>query len=284
MPEYTMQAVVQQTGVPPDTLRSWERRHGFPAPARSGSNRRLYSERDIAAVQWLRDQTGRGQGTSEAVQMLLSRMSSQPVPTQDSSSKAIEPTPVIPLEILEVALAEGRMADAQSAWDHIAIAVSPDALGNDVILPMYHHIRANDISHHVESQVLAFLARKATVLLDHAGPDPGTRTICIASVEGHQSNLPATVLAAALSRNGFRIYLPILDAADVAAVDTIGQLSPDIVVLVSAADAPNRAMTTFARMLSDQRVYGWSSSGVASFPDSVEPLPVSPIDASLALR
>ncbi|HVL24325.1 MAG TPA: MerR family transcriptional regulator, partial [Thermomicrobiales bacterium] len=65
-----MQAVAQQTGVPPDTLRSWERRHGFPAPSRTDSNRRLYSERDIAAITWVRDQTERGQGTNEAIAML----------------------------------------------------------------------------------------------------------------------------------------------------------------------------------------------------------------------
>src|SRR5690606_26781295 len=78
VPEFTMQAVSHETGVPDDTLRSWERRYGFPTPSRDDSNYRIYSERDIIAVAWLRDQTRRGQGISEAIAMLRRIIASTP--------------------------------------------------------------------------------------------------------------------------------------------------------------------------------------------------------------
>ncbi len=43
--------VVGRTGVAEGTLRMWERRHGFPAPARLTSGHRRYSEHDLQAVQ-----------------------------------------------------------------------------------------------------------------------------------------------------------------------------------------------------------------------------------------
>jgi DNA-binding transcriptional MerR regulator len=52
-PLYNLKAVVQQTGLKPDTLRAWERRYGLPAPQRSAGRHRLYSRHDIETVKWL---------------------------------------------------------------------------------------------------------------------------------------------------------------------------------------------------------------------------------------
>src|SRR5687768_1711294 len=78
VPEFTMQAVTNETGVPGDTLRSWERRYGFPRPSRDESNYRIYTERDIVAAAWLRDQTRRGQGISEAISRLQGILETAP--------------------------------------------------------------------------------------------------------------------------------------------------------------------------------------------------------------
>lgn len=71
-PVYNTRAVVQRTGVPADTFRAWERRYGFPVPSRTCGNQRLYSERDIAIISWLRDQTRAGLTISQAVQLFQS--------------------------------------------------------------------------------------------------------------------------------------------------------------------------------------------------------------------
>jgi DNA-binding transcriptional MerR regulator/methylmalonyl-CoA mutase cobalamin-binding subunit len=43
-------ALSRATGVPADTLRTWERRYGFPAPERTGSGHRRYSLRTLARL------------------------------------------------------------------------------------------------------------------------------------------------------------------------------------------------------------------------------------------
>jgi DICT domain-containing protein len=49
-PELSTAQLAARTGLPPGTLRMWESRHGFPAPARLPGGHRRYSERDVEAV------------------------------------------------------------------------------------------------------------------------------------------------------------------------------------------------------------------------------------------
>ena len=49
-PELSTAQLASRTGLPAGTLRMWESRHGFPAPARLPGGHRRYSERDVEAV------------------------------------------------------------------------------------------------------------------------------------------------------------------------------------------------------------------------------------------
>src|SRR3954470_16939139 len=42
--------VAEQTGVAAGTIRMWEQRYGFPAPARTASGYRIYTEQDVVAI------------------------------------------------------------------------------------------------------------------------------------------------------------------------------------------------------------------------------------------
>ena len=66
-PLYNIKAVVQATQISPSTLRAWERRYNMCQPQRSESGYRLYSERDIAVIRWLRAQVDAGMSISQAV-------------------------------------------------------------------------------------------------------------------------------------------------------------------------------------------------------------------------
>jgi DNA-binding transcriptional MerR regulator len=72
-PRYNIKAVVQETQVNISTLRAWEQRYGVPHPKRSDHGHRLYSERDIGIIKWLRQCTEHGLAISQAVAMLRDR-------------------------------------------------------------------------------------------------------------------------------------------------------------------------------------------------------------------
>ena len=72
VPLFNTKAVVHQTGVPAPTLRAWERRYGILTPRRGENDYRLYSERDIATVSWLRERVDSGMTISQAIALLRS--------------------------------------------------------------------------------------------------------------------------------------------------------------------------------------------------------------------
>ena len=66
-PHYNIRAVERLTGVPAPTLRSWERRYGFPSPHRTLTARRLYTDDEVRAIRWVREQTERGLSVAQAI-------------------------------------------------------------------------------------------------------------------------------------------------------------------------------------------------------------------------
>src|SRR3954471_24902424 len=80
-PVFNTKAVAYETGVPADTFRAWERRYGMPRPQRTAGGHRLYSERDIAIIRWLRDRTDAGVNISYAVLLLTNTLDASVVTT-----------------------------------------------------------------------------------------------------------------------------------------------------------------------------------------------------------
>src|SRR5579875_946276 len=71
-PIYNTRAAVKLTQVEAPRLRAWERRYAILSPHRSTNSYRLYSERDLAIIRWLREQVEAGMTISQATSYLKS--------------------------------------------------------------------------------------------------------------------------------------------------------------------------------------------------------------------
>lgn len=97
-PIFNTKSVAQQTGVAAPTLRAWERRYTMLAPERAENTYRLYSERDIATIRWLKERVDGGMSISQATTLLRyladehHKRASNAAPTQHFS-------PTFPLHI-----------------------------------------------------------------------------------------------------------------------------------------------------------------------------------------
>ena len=69
---YRIQSVAEMTGVSAATLRAWERRYGIPAPQRTASAYRLYTDRDVELIRRVRELCANGVAPAQAVQMIRS--------------------------------------------------------------------------------------------------------------------------------------------------------------------------------------------------------------------
>ena len=252
-PDYTMGALAQRTGVPSDTIRSWERRYGFPKPVRTETNQRRYSEQDIALVIWLREQTEVGQGISEAISMLKSRM-------REAARGSVlvqerKPAMLSPEDNLLYLLRHGDTEAAQSSWDDLAIALSPGAV-LEALMRLYLRLwhSAFEEQSFSSERAHAFLLRKAMVLLDHAAPDSGLRTFALV-IANDKDTIPATLLGAVLARGGQRVITPFPLVASLMAVNAVLSINPDSIVLVGTSA---EQATSFSRLIPEVTVHRWN--------------------------
>lgn len=268
-PDYTMGALARRTGVPSDTIRSWERRYGFPKPRRTDTNRRRYSERDIASVTWLREQTEFGQGISEAISMLKSRISESAYSSASSQSRdqmSVAPSKPSPEDILMKKLRQGDTEAAQLSWDKLTIALSPEAIMN-ALLRLYLGLQqtAPGTRSFTTDRAHAFLLRKATVLLDLAGPDAGKPASVLVTADPNDP-IPVTLLAAVLARSGHRVVMPFLLVASLTTVDAVHDTAPDIIVLVGTSD---EQAASFSRLVPGVDIHRWNPSKKEESADSL---------------
>ena len=254
-PIYNTRAVVRRTGVPADTFRAWERRYGVPSPLRTEGNQRLYSERDIRMISWLREQTAAGLTISQAILLMRSarnpRTPQLPAPSSQTDEKVAEAITGRLRDYPEpLSSARHRMIDAFArldgqAADHILQETYAWADLEAVLVELLHgsvaEIIANDEYNAITSPCVhfakAFVHRKFASLLNLSNPNDGRGPVLMAGVEGEHRTLTLHLAAVFLSRAGYRITFLGPDVPWSAFVEAI-RIAQPAVACVSATDLP----------------------------------------------
>lgn len=242
-PVYNTRAVVQRTGVPADTFRAWERRYGLPRPERSPGNHRLYSDRDIATISWLREQTLSGLTISQSVALFRSAVSIQTGAHSvgrrsdagdDDISGEYDPLGRYRDELFEslISFDAGR---ADRILEEVIAIGSVEDLGLYVLQPILAELgdrwaQGNDALGAAHFAT-AFIARKLGALFNLSMPDVGRGPVLAACLEGELHDLGLLLTSLFISRRGYRvIYLgPNLPLAGL--VEAVGRILPRAILL-----------------------------------------------------
>jgi len=120
-PTYNLKAVVQETGLKPDTLRAWERRYGIPDPDRTGGGHRLYSLYDINTLKWLLARQEEGLSISRAVALWHSLQAEGRDPLVVYSPTP-NPLPSHEVESYTIIASGSAMVDLRRAWIDACLA------------------------------------------------------------------------------------------------------------------------------------------------------------------
>jgi MerR family transcriptional regulator, light-induced transcriptional regulator len=246
-PVYTIKTVVQETGIPPATLRAWERRYGVLSPGRSDGGYRLYSERDIAILRWLKTQVDMGVSISRAVALLEMRHQAGEEPELKATRAAAEGAALAstgargPEAIVEE-LTETLLGFEELRVEAIlneAFALYPvETVAEDIIAPalveigeMWHRGEASIVQEHFAT---AILRRRLTALF-HAYAQPAAGPLAITGsgpAEWHDVGI--LLVSLVLRRVGWRvIYLGQNVPAHHLSLE-IARLKPTVVCLSAA--------------------------------------------------
>lgn len=237
-PKYTIGWVARSTGIRAATLRVWERRYGFPQPARTGTRYRLFSDEEVLWIRWVQDRIAEGISPRQAV-WLAQRRREAALPPSSGSGVSLE---AVKEELLAALLAfDGSRAEGLLRAAHGA--ASAESVVREVLLPAVAAVgaeweagRATVSQEHFASH----LALQHLAALLHGPVPSGPRLVC-ACAPGEHHQLGLLYVAAAARLRGWQvIYL----GADTPAADLLGlaeRLRPQAVLVscvnVDAADA-----------------------------------------------
>ncbi len=288
IPEYNTHAVAERTGIPAATFLAWERRHEVPAPYRTARNQRLYSERDIDQLVWLRDRTAEGMTISQAVAKLpyaagdheqpsgggdnavesdsdivVSMAASHDMISETSESIASPSTPGFDQypdsAISRIVNAFGRY-DSRQALAELAgfAAMSPVSMVPDTIIPGVLAAIADRVGSGTLSPVVLRVARESLVrklgtLFDVINEWSPEGLCVVAGISSETSEIDVMLEAVRVARRGLRV-LPLgtdISLADL--VDIADVLHPQQITLVASTVGAARNVQTFEDHLNMRR-------------------------------
>ncbi len=234
MPLYNTKAVAQETSVPADTFRAWERRYGVPRPHRTDGGHRLYSERDIAIIRWLRDRTAEGMTISQAIALMATGSEvnlnwlDTAVDTEPHSWERFNAQLFAALTDFNEKRAEKIMGEAFALYpldDVFFNLVQPTMVE---VGEQWHQGKISVAAEHFATQ---FMRRKLSSIFNNYNISEGRGVILVGCAPGELHDLGSLLLAVLLVRHGWQvIYLgaqvPLKDL-----IDTIERLQPDMVCM-----------------------------------------------------
>src|SRR5215212_3387439 len=252
-PVFNTKAVARETGVPADTFRAWERRYGMPRPQRTPGGHRLYSERDIAIIRWLRDRTDEGVNISHAVLLLSNTLdaSATDLPAGNDMARALGQL------IDEVVQALTNFDSTQA--DHIlseAFSIYPfEQVLLELVQPamveigeLWHRGQINVAVEHFATQ---FVRRKLAGLMNVFDAAGSRGTIIVGCAPSELHDLGLLMSALFLVRRGWHVvYLgPQVPVSDL--LEAVRTIKPLLVCLSASTVTTAMELMAVARSLSE---------------------------------
>jgi DNA-binding transcriptional MerR regulator/methylmalonyl-CoA mutase cobalamin-binding subunit len=258
-PLYNIKAVVQATNISPSTLRAWERRYHMCQPQRSDSGYRLYSDRDIAIIRWLKAQVDAGMSISHAVAWLQNLLDSGDngqaalLPTPSARTQDAAPPTLSQLDVQNFSSLHKKLLEALLLYrEHEAEQVLSDAfslyameqVGEHVIVPTMIEIgerwHRQEISVTREHYASNYLLQRLAAILRVVPNGYGGPLVWVGCAPGERHEMGVLLLCIYLRRAGFQVrYL----GQDLPADDLLQEavLQKPALVLLSAASADSAA-------------------------------------------
>jgi MerR family transcriptional regulator, light-induced transcriptional regulator len=245
-PLYNIGVVTRMTGISMATLRAWERRYNYPESSRTAGGHRLYSERDVFRLRWVKERIDEGMQTAQAINALRHQEERGHLHQETFPSNEVirreEGKPILShyTDLLVESLIDRQLDRSDQVLGDALASATPDDLILHVIGPAMSSIgdawenkRISVVTEHLATNYL----RQRLLMWMLSGPPPYPRppiVLACAPDEWHEGSL--LILGSLLRRRRWPVaYLgqnvPLSDLATF-----IQEIKPNLVVLVAMMD------------------------------------------------
>jgi DNA-binding transcriptional MerR regulator len=251
-PLYNIGVVSRMTGISMATLRAWERRYDFPEADRTAGGHRLYSERALMRLKWVKDRIDEGMQTAQAINALRHQeetghlvltgqdLTGEPTRLVEGDITTEKPYLSVVHKRLVDALIDGNVSTADLVVGEAMAAFSPEDLILGVFGPAFFTIGdlwMNDqISVATEHLASNYLRQRLLMWMISGPPPRVTRSIVLACAPGELHEGSLLILGSLLRRRRWPVaYLgqtvPLEDLASFAE-----EIDPNLLVVVAMTE------------------------------------------------
>lgn len=200
-----VQAVELRTGITAETLRTWERRYGWPRPQRLPNDYRLYSEDDVALIQAVRQELRSGVSASTAWQRVVQARERRPASGTMRGTEHLRDRLVDALVAFQPIAARELLAEAHAIYpvERVLLEVIQPCLIE--IGERWHRGEVTITQEHFASNLLR---DRLVALCSFYSPRIDAATIMVGAGPGDLHDIGALMLAVVLRSDGHNvIYL-----------------------------------------------------------------------------
>jgi DNA-binding transcriptional MerR regulator len=245
---FTIGALSRATGVPPDTLRTWERRYGFPKPERTGTGHRRYSQATLERLRLVREALQLGHRAANVIHTELATL--HRLVAEAREAEVVDGEPLLNLRSIErwielIRRFDGRGFErelrsslaALGVPSFLAIRVAPfiQALGDrwaDGLIGVRHE-------HFASERLSEFLVRQWRPLSDACS---GPAVVC-GTPAGERHALGLQMAAFTLALNDLRVVYLGADLPALEIAEAVTQHAARAVVLSAASGSDSTRLT-----------------------------------------
>lgn len=237
-PKYNVKAISTLVGIPPVTLRAWERRYGIFTPQRGAQGYRLYSEYDLRTLRWIKAQMESGMSISRAAQHLadLRAQGNDPVMTL-RRELAAEQT-ASPQNLIDRCLSAWLVMDEESAGENLRLAFSlypVEFVLLEIIRPalieMGERWHRGEIAVATEHFASQFCVRQLNSMLAAAGAPSRSGCIVAACAPGEHHEIGLLIIVVMLRWRGYDVRYLGQNLKLERLEEAIGHLQPRLLLL-----------------------------------------------------
>lgn len=249
-PIFNMKAVEQQTDISAATLRAWERRYGLVEPKRTNSGYRLYSERDVALLRWVKTHIDNGLTISRVVALVENIRAdgdSIQIDTEPESVSAYREAPMPPSSMIKPLFNALTSMDSQHADEIMEQAFAMYTMPVvyvEIIAPVLVEVgeawHRGEIFISVEHYATTYMRSRLLSLLQAYPHRPSAPSIFVGCAPTERHEVGALIFAVMLRQNGYNIVYLGQDVPARDIIETALQERPAMVSL--SASSPNAAI------------------------------------------
>jgi methanogenic corrinoid protein MtbC1 len=250
---FNTKAVARDTDVPPDTFRAWERRYGVPRPQRTPGGHRLYSERDIAIIRWLRERTEEGMNISHAVMLLMNALDQanpNPGASATRSFAVMADELVTALTRFDAGTAERLVGEAFTIYtfeDVMLSLIQPTLVETG---ERWHRGEINVAAEHFSTE---FIRRRIASFLNIFENNPQRETIVLGCAPGELHDIGVLLASIFLVRRGWHVVYLGAQVPERDLLETVAAVHPVLVGLSASTIDTVPALAGCGRALQRQQ-------------------------------